>query len=97
MLNLYYRPTCPYCARVLLANATIEAPLVLRNIATDAEARAELIAKGGKAQVPYLEDTDRGVAMYESEDIITYLHEHYSIHTGARPIVPAAGNVCPIE
>jgi glutathione S-transferase len=37
----------------------------------------ELIARGGKKQMPYLVDEDKSIEMYESEDIITYLHEHY--------------------
>ena len=35
----------------------------------------ELIARGGKVQSPYLVDTDTGTEMYESEDIIAYLHK----------------------
>ena len=27
-------------------------------------------------QTPYLIDTDRGVTMYESDDIVEYLEEH---------------------
>ena len=39
--------------------------------------REELIAKGGKKQVPYLIDAERGVSMYESGDIIAHLEQHY--------------------
>jgi len=45
--------------------------------------------------VPYLEDTSRGVSMYESADIIDYLAEHYGV--GAVPDVPLVANVCPID
>jgi glutathione S-transferase len=48
-----------------------------RDIA-DPETAADLVARGGKKQVPYLVDDARGVEMYESEDIIAYLREHYS-------------------
>jgi glutathione S-transferase len=37
----------------------------------------ELIARGGRKQVPYFVDSERGVEMYESGDIIAYLREHY--------------------
>lgn len=43
-----------------------------RNIA-DAAHREALIAHGGKSQVPYLIDEERGVAMYESRDIIDHV------------------------
>ena len=95
MLNLYYKPSCPYCQRVLAANEEIKAPLELIDITADPNFREELIAKGGKGQVPYLEDTDHGVAMYESADIIDYLAENYG--TGAIPNIPQTGNVCPID
>jgi glutaredoxin 3 len=73
MLNLYYKPTCPFSRRVLKANEEIKAGLVLYDVSADEMLRAELIAKGGKKQVPFLEDTDKGVTMYESDAIITYL------------------------
>lgn len=95
MLNLYYKPFCPYCARVIAANEQIKAPLVLLEVSSQPDERAALLAKGGKAQVPFLEDTDRGVSMYESLDIIAYLHTHYG--KGAAPSVVEVGNVCPIE
>ena len=36
----------------------------------------ELVA-GGEDQIPYLVDTDRGVTMYESDESVEYLDEHY--------------------
>lgn len=95
MITLYYKPTCPYCARVLAANQTIGAELVLRNITAEPAAKAELLAKGGKTQVPFLEDTARDISMYESLDIIAYLNKFYG--RGETPLVAAVGNVCPIE
>ncbi len=95
MLTLYYKPTCPYCLSVLAANQTIKADLILRNISADPAAKEELLEKGGKNQTPFLEDTERGVLMYESSDIIDYLHTHYG--QGVAPIVAPVGNVCPIE
>jgi hypothetical protein len=52
--------------------------LTLKDIAEPAH-KAELGARGGKIQVPFLVDTKRGVQMYESEDIISYLAENYSM------------------
>ncbi|MBY0538029.1 glutathione S-transferase N-terminal domain-containing protein [Patescibacteria group bacterium] len=95
MLNLYIKTGCPYCLRVLEANETIKAPLVLRNISENPQLREELIEKGGKAQAPYLEDTDRGVSMYESLDIIEYLKVNYG--NGETVEIKTVGNVCPID
>lgn len=50
----------------------------LKDVSADEALKAELIEKGGKKQVPYLVDADRGEAMYESSDIIAYLGEHYA-------------------
>lgn len=95
MLTLSYKPFCPYCQRVIAANEQIKAPLVLVDISVDAAAKAVLLEKGGKTQVPFLDDTDRGISLYESADIIEYLHTNYGI--GLKPVIPEVGNVCPIE
>lgn len=95
MLNLYYKPSCPYCRRVLQANETIAAPLVLIDVLTDPAHIATVIEKGGKRQVPYLEDTERGVSLYESLDIIEYLRTQYGDDKVVE--IKDVGNVCPIE
>ena len=40
--------------------------------------------KGGKQQFPFLVDENSGVALYESQDIIHYLFQHY-VKTGKTP------------
>lgn len=77
MLTLYVKTGCPFCRRVLDAAEELSIAFDEKNIADDAVA-AELIARGGKRQVPYLVDSDRGVEMYESDDIIEYLKTHYA-------------------
>lgn len=77
MMTLYYKPTCPYCQRVLGVVEDLGIQLTLKDIIADEANAAELVEKGGKRQVPYLVDEDRGVSMYESGDIIAYLEEHY--------------------
>ena len=67
---LYYRPTCPYCQRVLSFMRERDIQLELRDT-TDADLRAELVRVDGKPQVPCL--VIDGSAMYESADIIAYL------------------------
>ena len=90
MLTLYYKPTCPFCQRVLGEAEEMGIKFNLKDISTDDSVAEELIARGGKRRVPYLVDTDRATEMYESGDIIKYLQAHYSngnsasVHNGLR-------------
>ena len=76
MLTLYVKTGCPYCEKTIDVAKELGVDFVRRNIEDEGVAE-ELIAKGGKRQMPYLIDSDRGVAMYESEDIMRYLREQY--------------------
>jgi glutaredoxin len=76
MLTLYVKTGCPYCAKVHAAAKELGIEFDERNIASD-EVSEELIKRGGKRQVPYLVDADAGVEMYESDDIIAYLHQNF--------------------
>lgn len=73
---LYMRPTCPYCREVLTAANRLGVAFDLKNIENPANL-GELIARGGKQQVPYLVDTEKGVEMYGSDVIIAYLQKTY--------------------
>lgn len=74
-LKLYYKPTCPYCQKVLnyMDENKIEG-IELLNVDEIDGLREELGEKGGKVQVPAL-DID-GKIMYESSDIVEYLKEN---------------------
>lgn len=76
MLTLYVKTGCPFCNRVLATGKELGITFEEKNIADDAVV-TELITRGGKRQVPYLVDSERGVEMYESGDISAYLREHY--------------------
>ncbi len=95
MLNLYIKTHCPYSVRVLEANEVIKAPLQILDIYANPDLKPELLNKGGKTQVPYLEDTETGVSLYESIDIIEYLKTHYG--NGEEVVIKNVGNVCPID
>ena len=73
-LTLYYRPTCPYCRKVLAYMEQDGIELPLRDISADEDARATLVEVGGMQQVPCL--FVDGTALYESDNIIAYLKEH---------------------
>ncbi|MDQ1299742.1 MAG: hypothetical protein QG636_410 [Patescibacteria group bacterium] len=77
MLILYTRPGCPYCAKVLIAAKELNISFDERNT-NNPSVTAELVARGGKQQVPYLVDEERGIEMYESNDIIAHLHATFS-------------------
>lgn len=79
MLTLYVKTGCPFCAKVKNAveELGIEDKIEEKNIADDGVVD-ELLEKGGQQMVPFLVDTDRDVEMYESDDIVAYLHEHYA-------------------
>lgn len=76
MLVLYFRPTCPYCHKVLDAAKALKIGFALKDISNPTNA-AELMKRGGKQQVPYLVDEETNVAMYESDDIVSYLGHTY--------------------
>ena len=76
-LELYEFEPCPYCRKVREALTELDIDYVSRSAARGSGSRDEAIAKGGKKQFPYLVDPNTGAAMYESEDIIDYLHATY--------------------
>lgn len=80
MLTLFVKTGCSYCAKVLAVVQELGLTIEEKNIVDDTVAE-ELLSHGGKRQVPYLLDSDRDVAMYESDDIVAYLREHYSAHS----------------
>ena len=73
---MYYFSTCPYCIIVRLSLWWLGLKIPLKEIMFHPENNADLIAGGGKSQVPCLriEDENGDVHwMYESIDIIRYL------------------------
>jgi len=79
MIQLYFDPGCPFCVRVLDHLEQTEIPYEKKQIrlGVDSETRRELVALGGRSQVPFLHDPEREVRMYESADIIAYVDRHY--------------------
>lgn len=70
-LVLYIRPNCPHCRKVTNYLKKEKKSIPTKDIGRDGQARAELIQKGGKQQVPCL--MINGKAMYESNDILNWL------------------------
>lgn len=74
-LTLFYKPTCPYCQKVLRFLEKDNIPVPKKNISEDAKVRQELLAAGGRSQVPCL--MIDGKPLYESDDIIRWLSENW--------------------
>ena len=75
-LTLYYKPTCPYCIKVLHFLEQNDISVSLKNIDENSQNRNELLRIGGKTQIPCL--VINGKALYESDDIIQWFEKNWS-------------------
>lgn len=77
-LELYEFEACPFCRKVREALTMLDLPVLIYPCPKGGpNYRPELVARGGKAQFPYLVDPNRGEEMYESGAIVRYLYTHY--------------------
>lgn len=85
MLELYQSEGCPYCAKVREKLSELGISYVIHNPRLPGDEGGDVtnelthdeLTAGGEDQIPYLVDTERGVTMYESDDIVAYLKQHY--------------------
>ncbi len=75
-LTLYYKPTCPYCIKILHFLEQNDMSVSLKNIDENSQNRNELLRIGGKTQIPCL--VINGKALYESDDIIQWFEKNWS-------------------
>jgi glutathione S-transferase len=81
-LVLYEFESCPFCRKVREALTALDLDADIRPCPKGGQRfRPELVARGGKAQVPYLVDPNAGREMYESDAIVRHLFAEY----GAEP------------
>ena len=73
-LELFMKPTCPYCLKVMNFMSENNITIPLRDIVADKSAAETLIAIGGKRQFPCL--FIDGKPLYESGDIIEWLRDN---------------------
>ena len=73
-LELFMKPTCPYCIKVMNFMSENNITIPLRDIVADESAAETLITIGGKRQVPCL--FIDGKPLYESGDIIEWLRNN---------------------
>lgn len=79
-LALYQFRACPFCVKTRRAIRRLSLNIELRDAQGDAAHSAELIADGGKRQVPCLriEQDDRVEWLYESDVINAYLERRFA-------------------
>lgn len=72
-LTLFYKPTCPFCQKVIAYMDRHHIVTPLEDVSDPAQ-RQELISIGGKPQVPCL--IIDGKPLYESDAIIAWMREN---------------------
>jgi glutaredoxin len=80
-MALYHFHTCPYCRKVRRDIRLLGLNIEQRDIKQDRARRDELVAGGGKKQVPCLRVTEADGAVrwiYESRDISRYLTSRFA-------------------
>jgi len=86
MLELYQAEGCPHCAKVRDALTDLGVSYVIHNPrlpggeggdVLNEQTHREMTELGGQDQIPYLVDTAREETLYESDDIVEYVQEHY--------------------
>lgn len=72
MFELFVLDSCPYSIKVM--NFMKENNIKYKKRVVSEPENYDLLQKlGGKSQVPFLYDEEKGLKMYESDDIIEYL------------------------
>jgi len=108
MIELYQKEECPYCKRVREVLNELNLDFICRISKSGTKQREVMLQLGGQAMVPFLVDQERGVMMYESEDIIAYLRATYGKGTSEHCCGQGCGHcqtktesetpkVCPVE
>lgn len=80
-LSLYQFHACPFCVKTRRAIHVLGVDVELRDINKEIKYREELQQGGGRVKVPCLRIKENNDVrwMYESSDIIEYLHQRAAI------------------
>lgn len=84
MLELYQAEDCPYSEKARQKLSELGVSYIIHNPRThegemlNEQTHDELLELGGEDQIPFLVDRQRKETMYESDDIVEYLEEHYA-------------------
>ncbi len=92
LLELYEFETCPYCRKVREALTCLDLDAAIYSCPKNGPTyRPKVKAEGGKMQFPYFVDPNTDTRMYESDDIIRYLFQHYG--SGSVPFAYSGGPI----
>ncbi|KAH7435565.1 hypothetical protein KP509_06G069600 [Ceratopteris richardii] len=78
-LELWAYEASPFCKIVREVMVELELPHIYHSTPRGSRKRFELFKRVGHFQVPYLEDPNTGVKMFESAFIIEYLQQTYAL------------------
>ncbi|KZV28431.1 hypothetical protein F511_03234 [Dorcoceras hygrometricum] len=78
-LEIWAYEASPFCKVVREVLVELELPHILHSCARGSPKRQILYQRVGHFQVPYLEDPNTGIQMFESADIIEYLRATYAV------------------
>tara|TARA_Y100000310_G_scaffold318437_1_gene372494 strand:- start:1255 stop:1494 length:240 start_codon:yes stop_codon:yes gene_type:complete len=79
MIILWQFESCPFCAKVRDKLSELSVDFVsVTAPKSNVEKREFLKKMGGQDMTPFIIDTEKNVAMYESDDIIKHLEDNYS-------------------
>ncbi len=79
-MAIYHFPTCPFCIKTRRAIKRLSLNIELRDTQHDPDFRQQLLAGGGKLQVPCLKVENKvgpSEWLYESTQIIGYLRQRF--------------------
>ena len=76
-LELWSFEASPYCRIARETLCSMEIPYLLHNVGKNSPSREAFVERSGKMQVPFLVDSNTDVELFESADIVRYLHATY--------------------
>jgi glutathione S-transferase len=89
-LELYEFESCPFCRKVREAACVLDLELLVKPCPKRGQRFRPFVAEtGGSEQFPYLVDPNTGKSLFESDDIVRYLFEHYGHGPVPTPLRPA--------
>uniref|UniRef100_A0A0A9CTT9 GST N-terminal domain-containing protein n=1 Tax=Arundo donax TaxID=35708 RepID=A0A0A9CTT9_ARUDO len=80
-LEIWAYEGSPFCKLAREVLVELELPHLLHSCARGSPRRQAFFKEKGLFQVPYLEDPNTGVKMFESAEIIEYLKTTYSLYS----------------
>jgi len=78
LMTIYLKESCPFSRKVREGLSELDIDVEVRPCPIEGTRyRPELVTRGGKEQVPFLVDMNKGVTMYESSEILNHIYKEY--------------------